>query len=548
MQSLYNENRLSGLVAILGLVALLVGLIIMLLMPTSKPAAWGILLAGILLLVLAFIIDYRRVGRALVSKRGRFGTAATVMVCIFIGIIILVNAISVGNYHRFSTTSVAQFTLTSQTKEMLKKLEAPVKVLCFFTPSDPLGLDSYMTNLLNEYQNYSDKFSIEFIDPDTRPDLARDYNIQLYSTVVFESGNRQRAVWPSEIIELDSTGSEITSIEAEHAFTSAILEVSGVVQKKIYFLIGHGENNIDMDYSYVKESLQDNLYKVETLDLLYTPGIPDDCTALIIAGPQSALNNSETEIIKDYLENDGWVMILLNPDPPQAISELIYSWGIDIEEGIIVDPSSYINPNMDSPSIPRNRNYFELSTIYFPGSAGLIPRPGLSQMMTFTEDGGFSIEPVWVNEDSTLQLELLCWTSENSWMETDLIPGKEPEYNEGTEKKGSKYIGFLSYSITSGETEEATAEELKNSRLIVFGDSDFASNQHFRNVDNEAFFIYSVETLTMGKDLISIERKVLPFRRLIISSDATKFIQISSIALIPLLVLIAGGVIWWRRR
>jgi ABC-type uncharacterized transport system involved in gliding motility auxiliary subunit len=169
-------------------------------------------------------------------------------------------------------------------------------------------------------------------------------------------------------------------------------------------------------------------------------------------------------------------------------------------------------------------------------------------MMTFTEDGGFTIEPVWVSEDSSSQLELLCWTSEESWMETNLSPGKEPEFNEETEKKGSKYIGFLAYSITSDETEEETSEELNDTRLIIIGDSDFASDQHLRNVDNEAFFIYSIETLTLGKKLISIERKVLPFRRLIISSDATKFIQISSIALIPLLVLIAGGVIWWRRR
>lgn len=557
MQSFYNENRLSGIIAILGLIALLAGLIIMLLLPDSKPAAWGILLAGIMLLALAFIIDYRRVGRAITSKRGRFSTASTVMISIFLGIIILVNAISVGNYHRFYATGVAQFTLTSQTKDVLRELESPVNVLCFFTPEDPIGIDSYITNLLNEYKNYSDKFSVEYIDPDTRPDLAREYNIQLYSTVVFESENLKRAVWPSEIIQLDSTGQEITSIEAEHAFTSAILEISGIIQKKVYFLTGHGENNVDTDYSYAKESLQDNLYKVDTLDLLLTPEIPDDCAALIIAGPQTSMNNKEIEIIQDYLDNDGWVMVMVNPDPPQTTKELTSSWGIKIEEGIIIDPSSYINPSKDNPSVPRTRNLYELSSIYFPGAAGLAPESNFSQMLTFTEEG-FTVEPMWVSEDNRLQMELLCWTSEDSWLEHNLSVDEEPEFNEDTEKKGSKYISMLVYSIppSGSETEEQSIEELKDktteeakdTRLLVIGDSDFASNQHIHNVDNESFFIYSVEMLTVGKELITIERKVLPYRRLIISADAANFIQFSSIALLPLLVLIAGGVIWWRRR
>ena len=261
------------------------------------------------------------------------------------------------------------------------------------------------------------------------------------------------------------------------------------------------------------------------------------------------MNNKEIEIIQDYLENDGWVMVLVNPDPPQATKELVSSWGIKIEEGTIIDPSSYINPNKDNPSISRTSNYYELSTIYFPGAAGLVPESNFSQMLTFTDEG-FTIEPIWTSDDNRLQMELLCWTSEDSWLEKNLSVDEEPEFNEDIEKKGSKYISMLVYSISpsGSETEEQTIEGMGDTRLLVIGDSDFATDQHLRNVDNELFFIYSVEMLTLGKELISIERKVLPYRRLIISADATNFIQISSIALLPLLVLIAGGVIWWRRR
>ena len=97
--------RYSGLIAVLGLLALLVGLIVMLLLPDIKYVAWGVIVLGILLLATAFVIDFRRVSRTLTGRRGRFSTGTTVMASIFIGIVLLANAISIGNYHRFVSVS-----------------------------------------------------------------------------------------------------------------------------------------------------------------------------------------------------------------------------------------------------------------------------------------------------------------------------------------------------------------------------------------------------------------------------------------------------------
>ena len=53
--------RFSGLIATLGLVSLLVGFVVMLLLPSIQHAAWGIMALGILLLAIAFVIDFRKV-------------------------------------------------------------------------------------------------------------------------------------------------------------------------------------------------------------------------------------------------------------------------------------------------------------------------------------------------------------------------------------------------------------------------------------------------------------------------------------------------------
>ena len=160
MQTEPRAYPISGLIAVLGLIALLVGLIVMILLPSIRFAAWLILVLGILLLIIAFLIDFRRVGRALTGRRGRFGTGTTVMISAFIGITLLVNAISIGNYQRFDVTGVAQFTLTSQTKEALSQTETPVQVLCFFTPNDPYGIANYARSLLTEYQDYTDQLTV----------------------------------------------------------------------------------------------------------------------------------------------------------------------------------------------------------------------------------------------------------------------------------------------------------------------------------------------------------------------------------------------------
>jgi len=440
------------------------------------------------------------------------------MASIFVGLILLVNAISIGNYHRFDVTGVAQFTLTSQTKEVLSKLETPVEALFFYgvrSESDIL-LRNHADNLLNEYQNYTDQLSVELIDPDEHPDRAREYEITQYGTAVFKSQNRRRLVSPQEIAE-----------RAEHAFTSAILEVTGIVQKKVYFLTGHGGSNINTDYSYARDGLLDNLYKVATLNLLVTPSIPEDATALIMAAPQT-LTSGEVDIIERYLENDGWLMILTNPESPPEIKQLLSAWGVEIEDGTVIDPSSYVAPNKDMPLVTWPRNFWGLSEIYFPGATAIIPQEEVLHTILIREP--------------------LVWTSQESWLERDFDPTEEPEFDEGIDRRGPLALGVLIAATSTEGANGEPAEESKLTRLVVIGDSDFASNRHFYNVNNGDLFINSVEFLTAGTELVSIERKVLPFRRLIVGPEAARFINYSSIGLLPLLVLVIGAVIWWRRR
>jgi len=520
MQNRPTFYQLSGLLSLLGLLTLMTGLVFMVLLPDVRLAAWGVLLLGALLLIVAFISDFRKVSGAITGRRGIFSTGTTVMASIFIGITILINAISIGNYQRFDTTGLSQFTLTSQTQDVLSELEAPVQVIGFFVPGDPYGIGvdiaGYARSLLTEYDNLSTQLTIEEIDPDEHPDQASKYGINQYQTIVFESGDKFRLVSPAEIIE-----------QAEHAFTSAIMEISGIAQKKVYFITGHGEEDIFSDYSQARQGLLDNLFQVGTLDLVVTPEIPEDAAAVIIAGPKKSPASSEVEIIKTYLNDNGWVMILLNPGAPAEFKQLVSDWGINVGDGTVIEPTEHLSPNMDSPLVPRTRNGLGLSEVYFPGATALIPQEDYPE---------------------NIVLLPLFYTSQESWLEENYDPLVKPEFNEGVEERAPLTLGILAGGATTEVKEGEAPEDIELTRLVVVGDSDFASNQHFYNADNGNLFLRLVEALTAGKELISIERKVLPFRRLVIGPVEANIINISSIGLLPILVLLLGSVIWWRRR
>ncbi|MCH2291465.1 MAG: GldG family protein [SAR324 cluster bacterium] len=496
----------TSILALLGLAALFVGLVLNFVMPGIRYYAWIILALGAALLAVAFIFDFRKVQNALISHQGKFGVSTTVGVSLFFGVILLVNAISVGNFHRFDFTGLAQFTLTSQSKDVLKGLDKPVEIVTFFSPTVPPQVSLQGRFLLDEYQLYSDQLTLRNLDPDLNPDQARQYGLNRlgaqYGSVVFKSEAGQTQVYGPQIVR-----------EAEHAFTSAILQVTGTRQKKIYFLKGHGENTIQNEYAKARGGLKDNLFLVGELDLLNGSGIPQDAAALVIPGPDKDLDSRESKLLQGYLQEDGKLLVLLNPNPPESWLRLLSEWGLDVTAGTLIDPASHVAPNLDHPLVPRNQNSFGFTEVYFPGAAGLLPQKDLSK---------------------NLKIQPLTWSSRKSWIEKDFSSSKDPQFDPERDQKGPFAIGAM---INKGGTS-----------IVVIGDSDFAANKHFYNGNNSDLFLSVINRLAASSEVISVDRKVLPARRLLLSPEQVRFLHVSSIGLFPFLLLILGGYVRWRRR
>jgi ABC-type uncharacterized transport system involved in gliding motility auxiliary subunit len=499
----------TAVLALLGLLSLFVGWLVLFILPGIRSFVWLILALGVGLIAAAFVIDFRRVRRALTSRRWKFGIGSTVMVSLIAGIILFANALSVGHYYRFDFTGLAQFTLTSQTKTLLRGLDKPVEIVEFFNPRVPAAVSLYAKALLNEYQHNTDRITIRAVDPDLRPDLAREYGLDesgaMDGAVVFRSEAGQRSVFGSQIAD-----------EAEYAFTGAIAEVTGVRQRKVYFLTGHGERSVSSDYSMARSGLRENLFQVDELDLAAGLAVPEDAAALVIAGPRRPLARSELEVFKAYLKNGGHMLMLLDPDPPSEFRQLLADWWLEIQDGILIEPASHVAAVEDNLLVPSARNSLELAETHFPGATAVIPKTG---------------------KPDEVELNALVWTSPDAWLKKDASGGRQAD------RKGPFAIGAFLYSNPAGHT-----QGFGGTRLAVIGDSDFASNSSFNDGDNSRLFLTVVNWLAEGKDVVSLDRKVLTTRRLLLSPEQARFLNISSIGLLPLLLLAAGGYVWWRRR
>jgi gliding motility-associatede transport system auxiliary component len=501
----------SSVMALLGLASLLLGWILMFVLPGSRFFSWIILAIGVALIAIATVVDFRRVRGALASGRGRFGIGTTLAISLFMGIVLLVNAISVGRYHRFDFTGLEQFTLTSQTKQALADLDQDVEIVSLFTPAVSATISDYARDLLAEYQAHSDRLTIRHIDPELQPDEARRYGLDqvgaALGAVVVRGNQGQRQILGPQI-----------AAEAEHAFTSAILEVTGTRQRKVYFLSGHGEASIYEDYQSAADGLRDNLFTVDAIDLATTGAVPDDAAMLIIAGPSASISADELETVRAYQRTGGGLLLLVDPAPPATIRDLISDSWLDVDEGVLIDPASYVAPFRTSPLVPRGRNSMQLEETFFTGATAILPAE---------------------SRPETVEQTPLLWTSDEAWLERSSESYDQAVFDSGVDRRGPFALGvFVRAPADTGDLMQT----------IVIGDSDFAANRNFQNGANSALFLTAVNWLSAGEQIISIDRKVLVARRLLLTEEQARFLNLASVGLLPLMLLIAGVYVWWRRR
>ncbi len=483
------------------------------------PAWTPVALAAVggVLAIIALAAAHATLARFLRARGTQAGANALIMSVLFIGIVGVVNYLGYRYYKRVDLTATGQYTLSPQTIEILQNLDTPVQAIAVYTDEDPRR--QTVEDLLREYAQITDKFTYEFINPNREPAKARRLGITRLGVVLLLREDRRE-----EVAVLD-----------EEDLTSGLIRVSRDKPRVVYFVTGHGERDpnsfLDPDYGQAMQTLRREFYEIKTLNLsTITNTLPTDMDALIIAGPRRPFSPEEIELVFDYLNGGGRVLLLIDPDPNLDVApfnERLASWGIRLRDDLVIDPRSSFMGDVAAPLVTQYT--FHTITKNMPGIATFFP----------------TARSIEVLDASPLdkRVTVLVTTSPDAWGETD-YQAPQLGYTEGKDARGPLNLVVVV---------EQVDEEGPRGRLAVVGDADFPSNVLINNVPgalgNVELLNNIINWLTEDEALVSIGPKPPAFYPLKpLTPGEQNVIFVTTTLILPLLILLAGIVIWWQRR
>jgi len=489
--------------------------------------AWGGLVA-----VLAYTLgQWREIAAVFQGRQARYGTLTGVSILVVLGILVALNYIGARQNKRWDVTSNKAFSLSDQTRTILQKLDSPLQIEVFAQEQDfPRFQDK-----LKEYEYLSKKISTDYIDPDKKPTVAKQNQIQQYNTIVFNYKGR----------------SERTTSDTEQDITNGIIKVVSGQQRKVYFTQGHGEHDptgSDRDgYKSIADALGRENYGVDKLVLAQTGAVPDDASVVVIAGPKTDFFAPEVDALKKYLDKQGKLLLMVDPvdkpDAPQPTNliALAHDYGIDLGNDVVVDVSGMGRLLGTDASVPVAASY-PSHAITKNGTFNFLTAFPMSRSCTPVAGG--------VNGRTA---QAFVETSARSWAEKDiksLLTSGQVSLDESKgDKKGPVDIGCaVSVASTATDAKAAPDAPKPETRVAVMGDSDFASNSALGIQGNRDLFMNIVGWLSQQENLISIRAKEPDDRRVTLTATQQANINWLSIVIIPGFIFASGVYSWWRRR
>jgi ABC-type uncharacterized transport system involved in gliding motility auxiliary subunit len=449
--------------------------------------------------------------------------------------------------HRFDLTPTKSFILSDEAQRIAQGTHVPVRITVFYN-SQESGQRRQIEDLLQLFSDASSEISYRLLDLDRSPALAKKYGISSFNTGVMEAA---RQVY------------QLTSVDEEE-ITNGLLKLTRAQHRTLCFVTGHGEHSPQdsgerTGYSEVAKALEKENSEIRTLSTLPAEGVPAECTVVILPGPRRSFLPGEADLLSRYLDGGGRVLLMIDPNAPESVVQFLARYDVRAGNDLVVDE--------------RNRFY---------GADSFMPRVPIFDEGTFRKKLDTAavfalartVSPMEDKGNKHIKVLLIALTSPDSWARVDggAVPEGPVRFRRETDKPGPLPVGLIVTDTAVGSASENTDEQngapsggapsggappgdappaAKVGRMIVFGDSDFASNLYLNLLGNKDLFMSSVGVLTEDEELIAMRRKGLPH-----SSMSPIFLTARQGRLIFWVVVVAeptsfavlGILITWRRR
>jgi ABC-type uncharacterized transport system involved in gliding motility auxiliary subunit len=529
-------GRIANILGWAGVALVLAGVATWLFRDDLVTLRQGFALAGLVCILVYAASQWREMAGTFSKRPARYAVLAAVSVVVVLALLVGLNYLAEKYNKRWDLTASRDFTLSDQTRRLVGSLKEPLRLIVFAVAED---MQPYRDRL-GEYQYLSNKVQVEYVDPNREPARARQYEIVAAGSTL--------------IVEYQKRIERVSNSTNEQDITNAIVKAVQGLQRKVYFVTGHGEkdptSNDELNgYASANAALQRDNYTVEKIALVQAADVPADAAALVIAGPTRDFLAPEMDTLRRYLNKGGKALFLLDPplkvdDPPlTSLVALAAEWGIDVGNDIVVDQSSRGQAVNRGPVAPVSAAYPQHPITERFAFATMFP---LARSVTPSTGGGRNAQP-------------LIETGRLSWAETDIKGLLETgtATADAAERRGPMILG-AAVNLTAPDApaptppapgqKPADTPKRPETRVVVIGDSDFVANSTISFSGNIDLFLNALNWITEQENLIAIRPKSPDDRRVTMTQDQLRLVGWLSLIIVPGAVFGLGVYNWWRRR
>ncbi len=503
-------SRLLPVLGISGGILAFAGLIAPFVLPNATWLTTVCESLALLCFITLFLFHFQKIKSFSQQRATRLGLNSVIAVVLVGAIVVIMNFLAARHAPEWDFSETQHFTLSRQTYQVLRKLEQPVSIKVFAHERSPKYAAFH--DLLTTYSKETDKVTVDFIDPEREPELAKKYSISQIDTAVIES--------PIQQLYLNDP--------SENEVTNALLRVTQSTRKGIVFLTGHGEKGLtdqqSSGLSRARDALTKQGYDIDTIPKM-TEEHGRETAVIVLASPQEPVTEPELTYLQQYLQTGGHLLLLADPQNNDSVQPLTDAWGVTLGKGIVVDEEHRLGRG--SPTALQIRTFTGHDITDEFTVPILLP---VSRHIDFDMDTGKDWDFV-----------SLAQTSEKSWAEINLT-NTEPELNPDEDVEGPLTIAAALTSKTSNSAAQGSA------KVVIVGNSSFVTNGYFTYPGNTDFFLKTVAWLADEGHLVSIAPKEPAFRPFVPNPSQEQALLFFQVLFLPLFTLFLGFSVWKKRR
>jgi gliding-associated putative ABC transporter substrate-binding component GldG len=507
-----------------------------------------------------------------------------IQVLVTLGILILVNIISIRIFSRLDLTSTKAYSLSDASKNLVKNLDDKFLVKAYFTAELPAPYNNnrrLLKDQLDDYRAYSKgNFQYELIDPSSKPEIeqeAQRYGIPPVQVQVVKDDKLQiEKAYMGLVLLYGDKQEQIPVVQnldkIEYEISSKIKKLTSSVQRKVGLLSGEGEP--DMEKIKQFQQLITQQYELVPVSLENRQPISTDITVLIIDAPKQKFSDTDKYLVDQYLMRGGKIAFFIN----QVEATLQQQMGQTLTTGLEDLLEAYgVRINADLVRDARCANVTMQQQAGYMTFQSQVPYPYLVVASEFNPKSVVTknLNPVMFHFVSSIdtslartkavKMDVLLTTSNksgrmqgyfliNPTQQMTLDMFKEQFIPLAVSVEGSfksLYADKQAALDSIGQLNINLNQKINAStgtKIVVVGDGDFIQDAYAGTKDNLVFANNLVDWLADDVGLTTIRTKEVSVKPLEEVSDGTRtFVKSLNLAAPPLLIILVG-VVRWRLR